>query len=81
MTSIPNEALRAAQEAFGGYKRAKTMHNDADAICAALTAAAPFIAAQAWDEGMRAGKSRAMRHMSDEPGLSLSIPNPYKSEH
>lgn len=47
---------------------------------AALAAAAPFIAAQAWDEGMRAGKSRAMRHMSDEPGLSLNIPNPYRSE-
>lgn len=31
-----------------------------------------------WDEGFATGKSRAMRHMSDEPGLSLDVPNPYR---
>lgn len=34
--------------------------------------------ADAWDEGYRAGKSRAMRHMSDEPNLPLAAPNPYR---
>lgn len=36
-------------------------------------------AAKAYDEGYRAGKSRAMRHMSDEPELSLEMgANPYE---
>ena len=35
--------------------------------------------AVAWDEGFASGKSRAMRHMSDEPGLPLSAPNPYRA--
>lgn len=34
-------------------------------------------AAQCWQEGFNAGKSRAMRHMSDEPDLSLDVENPY----
>lgn len=34
-------------------------------------------AAECWQEGFNAGKSRAMRHMSDEPGLSLDMENPY----
>lgn len=34
--------------------------------------------AQAWDEGFTSGKSRAMRHMSDEPNLPLTAPNPYR---
>ena len=34
---------------------------------------------QAWQEGFDAGKSRAMRAMSDEPHLSLYVPNPYPS--
>ena len=38
--------------------------------------------ARAWDEGMRTGSSRAMRHMSDEPGLPLAsgADNPYRRE-
>lgn len=36
--------------------------------------------AWAWCQGFSAGKSRAMRHMSDEPGLSLDAPNPYEHE-
>lgn len=35
--------------------------------------------AAAWDEGLASGKSRAMRHMSDEPNLPLSAPNPYRA--
>lgn len=31
-----------------------------------------------WCEGFTTGKSRAMRHMSDEPELSLDVPNPYR---
>jgi len=31
----------------------------------------------AWGEGFATGKSRAMRHMSDEPSLPLTAPNPY----
>lgn len=35
--------------------------------------------AEAWDKGRRMGASRAMRHMSDEPGLPLAseLDNPY----
>ncbi|WP_440708795.1 hypothetical protein [Herbiconiux sp. YIM B11900] len=36
------------------------------------------LVARAWDQGMRSGMSRAMRKMSDEPGLSLEIANPYE---
>lgn len=35
--------------------------------------------AKAYDQGYRAGRSRAMRHMSDEPELSLEMgANPYE---
>lgn len=33
--------------------------------------------ARAFDQGVRSGSSRAMRMMSDEPGLSLEVHNPY----
>lgn len=33
--------------------------------------------AEAWQEGFNTGKSRAMRHMSDEPDLPLDVENPY----
>ncbi|WMI33002.1 hypothetical protein SEA_PEGGYLEG03_61 [Arthrobacter phage PeggyLeg03] len=36
--------------------------------------------ADAWDSGFVSGKSRAMRHMSDEPSLPLSEPNPYRRD-
>ncbi|AYN57844.1 hypothetical protein HOU49_gp57 [Arthrobacter phage Eileen] len=36
--------------------------------------------AEAWDRGFASGKSRAMRHMSDEPNLPLTAPNPYRDE-
>lgn len=38
--------------------------------------------AQAWDNGRRTGSSKAMRHMSDEPGLSLATErdNPYRED-
>lgn len=38
------------------------------------------VAAKAWSEGFATGQSRAMRHMSDEPLLPLSAPNPYERE-
>lgn len=38
------------------------------------------VAAKAWGEGFATGQSRAMRHMSDEPLLPLSAPNPYERE-
>ena len=38
------------------------------------------VAARAWSEGFTTGQSRAMRHMSDEPLLPLSAPNPYERE-
>lgn len=37
------------------------------------------VKAEAWDKGFASGKSRAMRHMSDEPTLSLDAPNPYRA--
>jgi hypothetical protein len=48
---IPDMAVESAREALQRYKQGKSMHNDTDAVEAILTAAAPFIAAQAWDEG------------------------------
>jgi hypothetical protein len=33
--------------------------------------------AEAWQQGFATGKSRAMRHMSDELNLPLTAPNPY----
>lgn len=33
---------------------------------------------EAWDRGKRTGSSRAMRMMSDEPGLFLEVANPYR---
>ncbi|QOT15895.1 hypothetical protein [Paenarthrobacter sp. YJN-5] len=75
--TVPDEAVEAA--AWVVLTGTKNEFEAATIARAALTAAAPFIAAQAWDEGFAAGKSRAMRHMSDEPGLSLNVPNPYRS--
>jgi len=37
-----------------------------------LPSAARQVRRDAWIEGMRYGSSRAMRHMSDEPGLPLA---------
>lgn len=36
--------------------------------------------AHGWDQGFATGKSRAMRHMSDEPNLSLEVENPFRKE-
>ena len=36
--------------------------------------------AVAWDEGKATGFSRAMRYMSDEPGVDTNPPNPYRHE-
>lgn len=46
---IPSEAVRAATKAFRGTKFMD------DALMNALEAAAPFIAATAWEEGYMAG--------------------------
>lgn len=34
--------------------------------------------AEVWKSGFDSGKSRAMRFMSDEPGLSLDVENPFE---
>jgi hypothetical protein len=54
---------------------------DTEAIEALVTAYLQPRLARAWDEGMRTGSSRAMRRMSDEPGLPLASTedNPYLS--
>jgi hypothetical protein len=46
-----------------------------------LAARVADAAAAAWDQGMRTGSSRAMRHMSDEPDLPLAsaVDNPYRA--
>lgn len=50
-----------------------------DSVKTFLKGAPENIEARAYDEGFQAGKSRAMRHMSDEPGLSLEMDtNPYE---
>jgi len=58
-------------------------YTTAEALAAALSAAGfgPVQVAKeaAWAEGFAAGKSRAMRHMSDEPNLSLNVANPYRA--
>ena len=35
--------------------------------------------AKAWAEGKATGFSRAMRYMSDEPGVDTNPPNPYST--
>ena len=37
------------------------------------------VKSEAWDEGYRSGHSRAMRRMSDEPGVAPGV-NPYRGE-
>lgn len=53
---------------MGGYE------SEAEAVVAAVT---PTIAAKAWDQGYTSGHSRAMRQMSDEPGVRPGT-NPYQ---
>lgn len=54
---------------------------EADAVLALLPGRSEAeVKADAWDEGFATGKSRAMRHMSDEPGLPLDVPNPYRAD-
>jgi hypothetical protein len=47
---------------------------------AGLTYLYPWLVAPVWDKGFASGKSRAMRHMSDEPDLPLAMSNPYLME-
>jgi len=88
---IPPEAVDAArvklEDVLGGR------FDDLDAIRQILEAAAPHMhayllaelrdrdekLAEAWDRGFASGKSRAMRAMSDEPGLPLTAPNPFRA--
>jgi hypothetical protein len=54
---------------------------DVEDLMAAYTKLSEFlnpIRAAAWDEGYKAGHSRAMRRMSDEPNVEDAI-NPYRS--
>lgn len=55
----------------------------AEIFAAALSAAGFGLVAdakaEAWGQGFASGKSRAMRAMSDEPGLPLTMPNPYRA--
>ena len=64
-----NEQLRASNR-----KLAEMLKNMGDK----LEEGRRELLATGWDAGFAAGKSRAMRHMSDEPGLSLKADNPYR---
>jgi len=78
--TVPDEAVEAARSKYrevlielrlsegGGFKVGSQVSR---AIAAAVTAAAPFIAAQAWDEGARA-------MFVDDP-LAPTPTNPYRS--
>jgi hypothetical protein len=84
---IPDDAVEVAARAYNaeparpwGALAPMVRRIRLQKMRAALEAAAPHMMAKAWDEGMRSGKSRAMRAMSDEPGLSLKIPNPYRKD-
>lgn len=73
---ISDQAVEAAFEAF--YSKCDVDFDAAHAIVAALTAAAPFIAAQAWDEGFDKGAAWgdwAAAPINPEPDST----NPYRS--
>lgn len=89
--TVPDEAVEAAakaiHEAGGFYKwedpegwRERAASEEARA---ALTAAAPFIAAQAWDEGRLAGWSNRtqsfIRQQTYTEDVANATPNPYRS--
>lgn len=80
--SAPNDYDALTEEAQETVLHYTTML--AQALDAAGLLATPehdaAVAAEAWDEGFATGQSRAMRHMSDEPLLPLSAPNPYERE-
>lgn len=54
---IPDEAVEAAVHAYMQYPRTRGLDNTANMFRAALEAAAPFIAALAWDEGYTIGNA------------------------
>lgn len=47
------------------------------AVHTALAAVADYLRAEGWDRGYVSGHSRAMRRMSDEPGVEPGV-NPYR---
>lgn len=73
--NIPDEAVEAAaSKVLEALDRGFTAYQIA---YAALEAAAPFIAAQAWDEGMQAG----YLNRANETWAGISpLNNPYRSQ-
>ena len=73
--TVPDEAVEAARSVLHPY--VDDDHFDlTEVVRAALTAAAPFIAAQAWDQGDKAGyEERATEDTSDYTPAT----NPYRS--
>jgi cytochrome c556 len=63
----PEVILEWDQSNFWAWQAARALESTAEDI------------AKAWDEGNATGSSRAMRHMSDEPALSITSPNPYRA--
>lgn len=72
--TVPDEAVEAAARAF------RDTHYMGDSLMAALEAAAPIIAAQAWDEGEEAGIHN-YRHafLIHQVEPRERIANPYRS--
>jgi hypothetical protein len=73
---IPEEATDEAAEAIRANLKTKSIW---DVAKAALEAAAPFIRAQAWDEGYVAGKLVMVELMSPTH-FATEVDNPYRSE-
>lgn len=82
--TVSDEAVEAAAKAFYGDAYEDIFQADKEFPQAqmrkALTAAAPFIAAQAWDEGEKAG-IRNYRYMFQilQVGARARITNPHRS--
>jgi hypothetical protein len=76
---ISDEAVEAAHKAW----RAQAATDGAIFeynLRAALEAAAPYIAAEAWDEGARDGQWNAEHIFQTDAGARHAIENPYRSQ-
>ena len=72
--NISDEAVEAALAASRAYESQRSMDNAEKQMRAIVDAAAPFIAAEAWDEGRGAGFRDAYADEAEEE------PNPYRSQ-
>ena len=81
-TVVPEEAVAVAVKAWdhhwGDRYGDEALEEMGEEVRIALEAAAPFIAAKAWDEGYNAGK-RVMVELMSPTHFATEKPNPYRA--